>query len=55
LVKFLGKILSLPYSVAFRACYFFRFITGKDDYQRLRLKQSSWTEGSKIPSNWWPT
>jgi GT2 family glycosyltransferase len=55
LVKFWGRLLSIPYSVAFRACYFLRFVAGKDDYQRLRLKQSSWTEGSKIPSNWWPT
>jgi GT2 family glycosyltransferase len=55
LVKFLGRLLSIPYTVAFRMCYLLRFVAGKDNYQRLRLKQSSWTEGSKIPSNWWPT
>jgi hypothetical protein len=55
LVKFLGRLLSIPYAVAFRACYVLRFVAGKDDYGRLRLKQSSWTEGSKIASNWWPT
>jgi GT2 family glycosyltransferase len=55
LVKFLGRLLSVPYTLAFRACYFLRFVAGKDDYRRLRLKQSAWTEGSKIPSNWWPT
>jgi hypothetical protein len=55
LVKFLGRLFSIPYTAAFRTCYFFRFVAGKDDYRRLRLKQSAWTEGSKIPSNWWPT
>jgi GT2 family glycosyltransferase len=55
LVKFLGRLMSMPYTVAFRACYILRFVAGKDDYQRLRLKQSSWTEGSKIPNNWLPT
>lgn len=54
LVKFLGRFLSIPYTVAFRTCYVLRFIVGKDDYPRLRLKQSSWTEGSKIPNNWLP-
>jgi hypothetical protein len=54
LVKFVGRLLSIPYTLAFRTCYLLRFISGKDDYKMLRLKQSAWTEGAKIPANWWP-
>lgn len=54
LVKFLGRILSIPYSLAYRICYALRFFSGRDDYRMFKLKQSAWTEGSRIPSNWWP-
>jgi GT2 family glycosyltransferase len=54
LVKFLGKVLSAPYVLAYRICYTLRFLSGRDDYRMLKLKQSSWTEGSKISTNWWP-
>ncbi|HMH16106.1 MAG TPA: glycosyltransferase family 2 protein [Edaphobacter sp.] len=54
LVKFLGRLLSIPYIVAYRVCYVLRFLSRKDDYRTFRMKLSSWTEGSKIPTNWWP-
>ena len=54
LVKFLGRLLSVPYIVAYRVCYVLRFLSRKDDYRTFRMKLSSWTEGSKIPTNWWP-
>jgi GT2 family glycosyltransferase len=54
LVKFVGKFFSTPYILAFRVYYLFRFVLGKDDYRIFKLKLSAWTEGSKIPSNWWP-
>lgn len=54
LVKFLGRILSIPYVLAYRICYILRFLLGRDNYHMFRLKQSSWTEGSRISTNWWP-
>jgi GT2 family glycosyltransferase len=54
LVKFMGRFLSAPYILAYRICYLLRYLRRKDDYRTLRLKQSSWTEGSRIPTNWWP-
>jgi GT2 family glycosyltransferase len=54
LVKFVGRFLAIPYTVAFRFFYLLRFLFGKDDYRMFKLKQSAWTEGSKIPANWLP-
>jgi GT2 family glycosyltransferase len=54
LVKFLGRVLSKPYTLAYRFCYLVRYLRRKDTLDMLRLKQSSWTEGSRIPDNWWP-
>ena len=54
LVKFMGRILSLPYILAYQFLYLMRFVFGKDDYRMLRLKQASWTEGARIPANWLP-
>lgn len=53
-VKFLGRILSLPYTLAYRFLYVFRFLRGKDNYRMLKLKQSAWTEGARLPGNWLP-
>lgn len=55
LVKFLGRVLALPYIVAYRCLYVLRFLFGNDDLQMFRLKQSSLTEGVTIPRNWWPS
>lgn len=54
LVKFLGRVLALPYTLAYRCLYVFRFLFGNDNLQMLRLKQSSLSEGTTIPGNWWP-
>lgn len=54
LVKFLGRILSLPFTAAYRLYYVARYLAGIDNYRVLSLKQASWTNGSRIPSNWWP-
>lgn len=55
LVKFLGRVLALPYTLAYRFLYVLRFVFGTDDLQMFRLKQSSLSEGATIPTNWWPS
>src|SRR5215469_6290677 len=55
LVKFMGRVLALPYIFAYRCLYVLRFLFGSDDLQMFRLKQSSLTEGVTIPGNWWPS
>lgn len=53
-VKFLGRALALPYTLAYRCLYVLRFMFGSDDLQMFRLKQNSLSEGTAIPGNWWP-
>jgi len=55
LVKFLGRALALPYTLAYRALYVFRFVFGADDLEMFRLKQKALSEGTAIPGNWWPS
>ena len=54
IVKFFGRILSIPYTIAYRFLYLLRFLYRKDDYRMLKLKQASWSEGISISDNWWP-
>ena len=55
LVKFLGRILALPYTLAYRVLYVLRFVFGADDLKMFRLKQKALSEGLAIPGNWWPS
>jgi GT2 family glycosyltransferase len=55
LVKFLGRVLAVPYTLAYRCLYVLRFVFGIDDWEMLRLKQSALSEGTAISGNWWPS
>lgn len=55
LVKFLGRGLALPYTLAYRCLYVLRFALGTDDLRMFRLKQKALSEGVAIPGNWWPS
>ena len=54
IVKFMGRLLAVPYRLLYRLIYFLRFLSGRDDRHVLRLKLSSWREGERIPTNWLP-
>lgn len=54
LVKFLGRALALPYTLAYRGLYVSRLVFGIDDLKMFRLKQRALSEGASIPGNWWP-
>jgi GT2 family glycosyltransferase len=55
MVKFLGRVLALPYTLAYRCLYVFRFLFGEDDFKMFQLKQKALSEGVAIPGNWWPS